>query len=126
VTMVVTANERDRSRAGRERRRRCDVTKMMVRYKVKPEHVAENERDIRRVFEQLVAQRPEGLGYASFKLADGVSFVHIVSNEAVDDRNPLSELRAFKAFTAAVECRCEERPVVTNLTEVGSYHVFGD
>src|SRR5262245_8950789 len=124
--MVVTESERGRSGAGRERRRRCSVTKMMVRYKVKPEHVAENERDIQRVFEQLVAQRPEGLGYVSFRLADGVSFVHIVSHEAVDDRNPLSELQAFKAFTAAVESRCEERPVVTSLTEVGSYHVFGD
>ena len=102
------------------------MTKMMVRYKVKPEHVAENERDIERVFEQLVAQRPTGVRYASFKLADGVSFIHIVSHEAVDDRNPLSELQAFRAFTAAVERRCEERPVVTNLTEVGSYHVFGD
>src|SRR5262245_21071400 len=124
--MVVTASEGDRWRAGRERRRRWNVTKTMVRYKVKPEHVAENERDIKRVFEQLVAQRPEGVRYVSFKLADGVSFMHIVSHEAVDDRTPLSELQAFKAFTAAVDSRCEERPVVTNLTEVGSYHVFGD
>jgi hypothetical protein len=31
----------------------------------------------------------------------------------------------LKAFTAAVEQRCEERPVVTQLTEIGSYEVFG-
>src|SRR5262245_14174996 len=122
--MVVMASEGDRWRAGR--RRRWNVTKTMVRYKVKPEHVAENERDIKRVFEQLVAERPEGVRYVSFKLADGVSFMHIVSHEAVDNRSPLSELQAFKVFTAAVERRCEERPVATNLTEVGSYHVFGD
>jgi len=102
------------------------VKKVMLRYKVKPEFVADNERDIKRVFAQLATERPEGVRYASFKLADGVSFMHIVSHEAVDGRNPLSELQAFKAFTAAVESRCDERPAVTNLTEVGSYHVFGN
>jgi hypothetical protein len=101
------------------------VEKVMVRYKVKPECVAENERDVKRVFEQLAANRPSGLRYASFKLADGVSFVHIVSHER-NGHNPLSELPAFKTFTAAVEKRCIELPVVTTLTEVGSYQVFGD
>jgi len=98
----------------------------MVRYKVKPEFVAENERDIKRVFEQLADERPPGLRYASFKLADGVSFMHIASLETIDDRSPLSELPAFNAFTAAVERRCAEHLVVTNLTEVGSYQMFGD
>ena len=101
------------------------MKKVMVRYKVKPEYVAENERDIKRVFEQLAAHRPSGFRYASFKLADGVSFVHIVSHER-NGHNPLSELPAFKTFTASVEKRCIERPVVTTLTEVGSYQVFGD
>ena len=40
--------------------------------------------------------------------------------------DPLSEVPAFKTFTAAVEKRCIELPVVTTLTEVGSYQVFGD
>jgi len=101
------------------------VSKVMVRYKIKPEFVADNERDIKRVFEQLASERPLGLRYASFKLADGVSFMHLVSRETPDERNPLTELPAFKAFTAAVEQRCEERPVVTELTEIGSYEVFG-
>jgi hypothetical protein len=96
----------------------------MVRYTVRPDAVVENERDIRRVFDELASSRPSGLGYASFKLADGVSFVHIVSHERADT-NPLVALPAFKAFTAAVEARCVERPVVTPLTEVGAYQVFG-
>ena len=66
------------------------MKKVMVRYKVKPEFVAENERDIKRVFEQLATDRPSGLRYASFKLADGVSFVHIVSHE----RNGHNEVNA--------------------------------
>src|SRR5206468_9004683 len=63
-------------------------------YKVKPDHTAENERYIQRVFEQLEHERPSGLRYASFKLGDGVSFVHIVSLEAADGSNPLGELRS--------------------------------
>ena len=102
------------------------MKRIMVHYKVKPEFVAENERDIKRVFEQLAGERPPGVRYASFKLADGVSFMHIVSLETTADRSPLSELPAFNAFTAAVEKRCAEHPVVTNLTEVGSYQMFGN
>jgi hypothetical protein len=38
----------------------------------------------------------------------------------------LSDVPAFKAFTTALEQRCDERPVVTTLTEVGSYKFFAD
>ena len=99
---------------------------MMVRYTVRPEDVAENERDLRRVFEQLNDRRPAGLRYASFKLGDDGGFVHIVSQEQADGHSPLSDVPAFRAFTAAVEQRCDERPVVTTLTEVGSYRFFAD
>jgi len=52
--------------------------KHMVRYTVKPECVAENERLAAAVYEALRAARPAGLRYATFRLGDGVSFVHIV------------------------------------------------
>jgi hypothetical protein len=97
------------------------MKRVMVRYKVKAGRAAENERYIRNVFEQLQRDRPRGLRYASFKLADGVSFVHIASHEAVDGSDPLRELSAFQAFTAEVRDRCEDPPVVAELTEVGSY-----
>jgi hypothetical protein len=98
----------------------------MVRYKVKPERAAENERYVRTVFEVLQRERPSGLRYASFKLADGLSFVHIVSLEAADGSDPLGALPAFKAFTAAIKERCDEPPVVANLNEVGSYRMFDE
>jgi hypothetical protein len=101
------------------------MKRMMVRYKVKPERASENEGYIARVFEQLEREKPAGVRYASFKLEDGVSFVHIVSNEAVDGRNPLSELSAFKTFAAGVKERCEEPPIVAELSEIGSYGFFG-
>ena len=102
------------------------MKRVMVRYKVKPDRAKENEQYIKQVFEQLEQQRPSGLRYASFKLGDGVSFVHIVSLEAADGSNPLGELPAFRAFTAAIDERCDEPPVVVNLNEVGSYRVFGE
>ena len=97
----------------------------MVRYKVKADRVAENERYITSVFEQLKREKPPGLHYASFKLDDGVSFMHIVSVETADGSNPLVALSAFKAFTADIRDRCEEPPVAVELQEVGSYAVFG-
>jgi len=99
---------------------------MMVRYTVRPEEVAENERDVRKVFEQLKDRKPGGLQYASFKIGDDGGFVHIVAQEQADGHSPLSDVPAFRVFTAAIEQRCDERPVVTTLTEVGSYRFFAD
>ena len=101
------------------------MKRMMVRYKVKADRAAENERYITSVFEQLKREQPAGLRYASFKLDDGVSFMHIVSVETADGSNPLRELPAFKAFTAEISDRCEDPPVTADLQEIGSYAVFG-
>jgi hypothetical protein len=98
----------------------------MVRYKVRPEEAAANEKAIEAVFAELWEQSLPGLRYASFKLEDGVSFVHIFSGEADHDRETLRSLPAFKAFSSAVRNRCVEQPVVTQLSEVGSYRMFGD
>jgi hypothetical protein len=101
------------------------MKRMMVRYKVKADRAAENERYVTSVFEQLHRERPDGLRYATFKLDDGVSFVHLVSLEAADGRSPLGELSAFKAFTDTIGERCDEPPVAVDLDEVGSYRFFG-
>ena len=102
------------------------MKRMMVRYKVKADRAAENESYIARVFEQLERDRPAGLRYATFKLEDGVSFVHLVSLETGDGSNPLRKLSAFKAFTAGIRDRCEEPPAAVTLREVASYGFFGE
>ena len=102
------------------------MTRLMVRYKVRPEEVAANEQAIEGVFAQLWERSLPGIRYATFKLEDGVSFVHIFSGEADGDRAALRELPAFKTFSEGVRARCEEQPVVTQLDEVGSYRLFGD
>jgi len=101
------------------------MKRIMVRYKVMPDRIVENEGFIGKVFEQLKSEMPGGLRYSSFKLPDGRSFVHIVSIETVDGSNPLGELTAFKAFTAQIKDRCEDPPTAVELTEVGSYNFFG-
>lgn len=103
---------------------RIHMRRVMVRYKVKPDRAAENERYIQAVFAQLERDRPAGLRYASFKLDDGLGFVHIASVETADGTNPLAALDAFKAFTAQIKDRCEEPPVTTTLNEIGAYRFF--
>lgn len=98
--------------------------KHMVSYKLKPERVAENERLAAAVYDALREARPPGLRYATFRLGDGVSFVHIVSHEEADGSNALTSLPAFKAFSAGVKERCVDPPVRVDLTEIGSYGFF--
>jgi hypothetical protein len=102
------------------------MKRLMVRYRVRAAQAAANERYVKDVFEQLAEKQPVGLRYASFKLDDGMSFVHIVSHETTDGSNPLADLPAFKEFTAAIAERCDEPPVVSPLNEVGSYRMFGE
>ena len=93
---------------------------IMVRYTTRADQAEENARLIREVFESLRQTAPAGINYASYRLEDGVSFVHIAS---IDDpaNNPLQTLPAFKAFTAEVKERCDVAPVTSVLHEVGSY-----
>jgi hypothetical protein len=96
------------------------MSKVMVRYTVKPECVEENERLVRAVYEELAAVAPSALSYATFKLEDGVSFVHIASNRS-EGETPLTSLAAFKAFTKDIRDRCAAPPVTTELQEIGSF-----
>ena len=94
---------------------------VMVRYTTKPDRAAENEDFIKRVFAALDANKPAGIQYSSYRLADGVSFVHVASYEIEDGNNPLTSIPECKAFTAGVKDRCEEQPVTVEMTVVGSY-----
>ena len=96
--------------------------KSMIRYKVKPGRAEENQRFVENVYEELRRMTPPGFHYATFKLADGVSFVHIVSRDTPE--NPLSKSPAFQAFQADIQERCEEPPLAVELEEVGSYQFF--
>ena len=97
------------------------MRQVMVRYKVKPDRVDENEQLVRAVYDELAGRGPEGLRYATFRLDDGVSFVHIASVEG--EHNPLAEVEAFARFQAGIRDRCDEPPVATAAETIGSYRV---
>jgi len=88
----------------------------IVRYKVKPECVDENERLSHAVFDRVRRDRPRGIDYSLFKEADGQSFVHVFRNQIEDDSDVLTELPEFKAFSATISARCDIPPEVTRLS----------
>jgi hypothetical protein len=101
------------------------MAQVMVRYKLKPGRAEENEELVRAVYEELKGVSPDRFQYATFKLDDGVSFVHFAIDETEGGRSPLSELESFARFQENIGERCEEAPVVTKLHEVGSFHLIG-
>jgi len=100
------------------------MSSSMVRYKVRPDRADENEALVRAVYEELALQRPDGLRYATFRLPDGVSFMHVVI-ETDEPGRILNEVAAFTAFVTDIASRCDEPPVATEITLVGSYGVIG-
>jgi hypothetical protein len=98
------------------------MKRVAVRYKVKPDRVAENEELVRAVYAELDGIRPAGLHYATFRLEDGVSFMHVSVTE--DGENPLMQVEAFARFLNDIGERCDEPPVVTALEEIGSYRLL--
>jgi hypothetical protein len=83
----------------------------MVRYRVKPGQAERNEELVRAVY-----------SYATFRMDDGLTFVHLAQSEGPD--SPLPQLDAFREFQKDIAARCDEPPVVTKLSEVGSFR-FG-
>jgi hypothetical protein len=97
------------------------MSQVMIRYTVKPEHAEENERLVRAVYEELARTEPSGLRYATFKLDDGVSFVHVAANETGGE-TPLRGVSAFREFTKDIVERCVQPPVTSELHEIGSFN----
>jgi hypothetical protein len=96
------------------------MRQVIVRYKVKPQQVAENERLVRAVYEELSHVRPDGFRYATYRLDDGVTFVHLAQSE--HERAPLPDLDAFQRFQENIVERCDEPPVVTRAETIGHYN----
>jgi hypothetical protein len=102
------------------------MRRIMVRYTVKPDRVEENEGLVRAVYEELHRTRPEGIRYATFRLGDGLSFMHVASVETADGRNPLADVAAFARFQQDIGDRLDGAPVTTEIHEIGSYRLLGD
>ncbi|GAA1281951.1 hypothetical protein Psi02_38140 [Planotetraspora silvatica] len=91
------------------------MTAAVIRYQTKPEAADENQRLIENVFAELASTAPPGLHYSSFRLADGVTFVHVVDGEG------LPELAAFQEFQRAFGDRLAVGPTRDDAILVGAY-----
>ncbi|GAA4587880.1 hypothetical protein GCM10023194_38090 [Planotetraspora phitsanulokensis] len=91
------------------------MTTAVIRYQTRPEAADENQRLIENVFAELASTAPPGLHYSSFRLADGVTFVHVVDGEG------LPGLAAFQEFQRGLGDRLAVGPVRDDATLVGSY-----
>jgi hypothetical protein len=87
----------------------------VIRYQTKPEAADENQRLIENVFAELAAAAPAGLRYSAVRLADGVTFVHVVEGEG------LPELTAFQEFQRNLGDRVAVGPTREEATLIGSY-----
>ena len=96
----------------------------VVRYRTRPDAAEKNQALIEKVFAELDDHRPDGLRYASFRLADGVSFVHVASVETEDGTNPLTSTPAFSEFVREIGDRLDEGPSALDATVVGSYRFW--
>jgi hypothetical protein len=95
---------------------------VVVRYETRADAAVENLRLVQRVFRELNEAAPPGLRYATFQLADGVSFVHVALIEG--DDNPLSRSAAFAEFQRGAGERMVGPPVRADAAVVGSYRFF--
>jgi hypothetical protein len=95
---------------------------VVVRYQTKPDRADENQQLIERVFAELNERDPGGFRYIALRLADGVSFMHIVV-ETGEGNASLADMKAFQEFTANIAERCDVPPAPTGVQVVGSYRI---
>ena len=89
----------------------------VVRYRATAEAAGENQRLIEAVFAELEATRPPGLEYAVYRLADGVTFVHVAAGAG----KALGQVAAVAEFQRDGDARRETPPDATPATVVGVY-----
>ena len=89
------------------------MRRVMVRYKVKADHLAPNEELVRAVYDELQRTQPAGLRYVTFQLDDGVSFVHLASIETEDGQSHCRTCRrssSSRRTSASDATRPQSRP----------------
>jgi hypothetical protein len=97
---------------------------VVVRYQVHPDAAEENQRLVEQVYAELAVTEPGGLSYATYRLADGVTFIHIAT--ITGEQNPLNTTAAFARFQEGLAERCAQPPAPSGATIVGSYRTHGE
>src|SRR2546421_12901847 len=96
------------------------MKRTLIRYKTKPDMTEKNAELIAGVFEQLKAEKPEGVRYLSLRLEDD-SFGHFVETGAGDGGSALPKLAAFQAFQSGIRGRGAEPPQGRGVAFDGNY-----
>ena len=98
------------------------MERVLVTYKVKPDQVKENEELVKAVYRELRQINDPDIHYATFKLDDGQTFVHIASFASEEKKPILTESIPFKAFQEGLKERCEVPPNPQRLNEVSTFN----
>jgi hypothetical protein len=98
--------------------------KSLIRYKTKPESADENQRLIENVYAELADRNPGGMRYATLRLEDGVTFIHIFMTDSDETPNTMGEIAAFAEFQRGLSNRCIEQPIAHAATVIGSYRLL--
>ena len=97
------------------------MSRMLVRYRARPDKIEENERLIREVFRELQAKAPADVRYLVLRLSDG-TFCHLVE----DGAKMIPSLDAFAAFRRGGEERRLDEPQQLEASVVGNYRMLAD
>src|SRR5262249_36815269 len=96
----------------------------LVRAKVKDGSVEQAEPAVGDVFAALDRVRPEGIRYASTRVADSSTFVALY--ELADgSEDPRPAIPEFARFLEQLKDLQDGPPVIEELDVVGSYNLFG-
>jgi hypothetical protein len=95
------------------------MPKKLVRYRVKPEKIEENQRLIEGVFRELHAKSPADTRYLVIKLSDG-TFLHLFE----DGSKTIPTLDAFAAFRDGGDQRRLDEPQQLEATVIGNYRTL--
>ena len=96
----------------------------VVRYRTKPDRAEENRGADREGVRRARREPPEGLRYASFRLADGVSFVHVARGRHRRRQQPADpdrrRSRSSCATSAIAAKKARSRPTRRSSVRTGS------
>lgn len=96
----------------------------MIKAKVKKESLADVESATKAWFAAIDEATPQGVRYASCRLADDPTTAVVLL--AVDDgsENPLASVPGFEEFQRSLPSWLAEPPTTEQLSVVGSYNLF--
>jgi hypothetical protein len=98
---------------------------VMVRARMKEQHVAEAVAAVKRMFAAIEREGLEGIRYASVQLEDGATFVAMLEVEDGAE-NPLLGLPEAQEFYDRLPGWYAEPPEVGPGTVIGSYRLFSE